>query len=102
MSPTNLILYGPPGTGKTYRTALEAVRLCDGDADYGDNEAGRGALMARYAELVKNERISSSPSTKTSAMRISSRAFVQRTDEDGQPRAAQASGSRRSRRVSAA
>jgi 5-methylcytosine-specific restriction protein B len=24
----NIILYGPPGTGKTYRTAVEAVRLC--------------------------------------------------------------------------
>jgi 5-methylcytosine-specific restriction protein B len=30
--PTNMIFFGPPGTGKTYRTALEAVRLCDGDS----------------------------------------------------------------------
>jgi len=29
-SPLNLILYGPPGTGKTYRTMVEAVRLCRG------------------------------------------------------------------------
>ncbi len=52
MKPTNLILYGPPGTGKTYRTASEAVRLCDGEADYGSDDEGRAALMARYAELV--------------------------------------------------
>ncbi|ARU18291.1 AAA family ATPase [Croceicoccus marinus] len=55
--PTNLILYGPPGTGKTYRTALEAVRLCDGDADDGDDDEGRAALMERYGELVKEKRI---------------------------------------------
>lgn len=45
MQPTNLILYGPPGTGKTYRTALEAVRLCDGSADYPDTAEGRDALI---------------------------------------------------------
>jgi hypothetical protein len=57
MKPTNLILYGPPGTGKTYRTALEAVRLCDGAADYPDDEEGRAALMARYEELAKARQI---------------------------------------------
>lgn len=50
--PTNLILYGPPGTGKTYRTAFEAVRLCDGDAP-----KERGPTMARYQELTKAGRI---------------------------------------------
>jgi hypothetical protein len=56
-SPTNLILYGPPGTGKTYRTALEAVVLCDGQADYPETVDGRTALMARYNELVAEKRI---------------------------------------------
>lgn len=55
--PTNLILYGPPGTGKTYRTALEAVQLCDQDADYPEDAAGRSALMARYRELEAEKRI---------------------------------------------
>ncbi|MAC11324.1 MAG: hypothetical protein CMN74_03670 [Sphingorhabdus sp.] len=50
--PTNLILYGPPGTGKTYRTATEAVRLCDGSAP-----ADRTAVMARYGELRRKGRI---------------------------------------------
>jgi 5-methylcytosine-specific restriction protein B len=50
--PTNLILHGPPGTGKTWRTAYEAVRLCDGTAP-----AERHALMARYHELEKERRI---------------------------------------------
>ncbi|WP_422357006.1 AAA family ATPase [Qipengyuania flava] len=57
MKPTNLVLYGPPGTGKTYRTAKEAVRLCDGEADYGEDAAGRAALMAHYNELVKARQI---------------------------------------------
>lgn len=56
--PTNLILYGPPGTGKTYNTALVAVKLCDGAADYPPTREGRSALMARYNELVGQERIS--------------------------------------------
>lgn len=57
MQPTNLILYGPPGTGKTYRTALEAVRLCDGWVDYPDNRDGREALMRRYRELVDSRQV---------------------------------------------
>ena len=55
--PTNLILYGPPGTGKTHNTALEAVKLCDGVEDYPPTKEGRAALMARYNELVGQERI---------------------------------------------
>lgn len=55
--PTNLILYGPPGTGKTYRTASEAVALCDGATDYAETPEGRSALMERYNTLVKDERI---------------------------------------------
>lgn len=50
--PTNLIFYGPPGTGKTYRTALEAVRLCDGDTP-----DDRSELMRRYGELEREGRI---------------------------------------------
>jgi 5-methylcytosine-specific restriction protein B len=50
--PTNLIFYGPPGTGKTYRTALEAVRLCDGDTP-----DERIELMRRYGELEREGRI---------------------------------------------
>lgn len=55
--PTNLILYGPPGTGKTYNTAVEAVTLCDGEADYPATREGRVALMARYNDLVADKRI---------------------------------------------
>ncbi len=56
-TPTNLILYGPPGTGKTYRTAREAVALCDGMVIYPESKAGRAALMARYTELLAEKRI---------------------------------------------
>ena len=56
--PTNLILYGPPGTGKTYRTALEAVKLCDPDAEYPETAEGRAALMTRYRILEEAKRIS--------------------------------------------
>ena len=48
----NLILYGPPGTGKTYRTAREAVSICDGTAS-----KTRDELMKRYDELIAEERI---------------------------------------------
>lgn len=59
MPPENLILYGPPGTGKTYRTALEAVRICLGQAVADELSAPdcRAELMQRYRELVSNGRI---------------------------------------------
>ncbi|QAY80015.1 hypothetical protein ETR14_20690 [Sphingosinicella sp. BN140058] len=57
---TNLILYGPPGTGKTYRTALEAVRLCD-RLDKSDPLSQHGIrrreLRDRYDQLVDAGRI---------------------------------------------
>jgi 5-methylcytosine-specific restriction protein B len=56
-SPTNLILYGPPGTGKTYRTAYEAVALCDGAVAFDESPEGREALLARYRELEAEKRI---------------------------------------------
>ncbi|RAR48267.1 5-methylcytosine-specific restriction protein B [Paraburkholderia unamae] len=58
-SATNLIFYGPPGTGKTYRTALEAVRLCLGDqvaVDFQGSEK-REALMDEYRRLSSEGRI---------------------------------------------
>jgi len=55
--PSNIVLYEPPGTGKTYRTAYEAVALCDGDADFDETEEGREALLERYRELEAEKRI---------------------------------------------
>lgn len=56
-APTNLILYGPPGTGKTYRTAYEAVLLCDGTVAFDESPEGRQALLDRYRELEAEKRI---------------------------------------------
>lgn len=56
-SPTNLILYGPPGTGKTYRTAYEAVLLCDGTVASDESPEGREALLHRYRQLEAEKRI---------------------------------------------
>lgn len=56
-NPTNLLLYGPPGTGKTYRTALEAVRLCGDLTVFQDNKEGREALMKRYRSLMEAHQI---------------------------------------------
>lgn len=56
----NLILYGPPGTGKTYRTAAEAVKLCDGlaaDDPLLTDADGREELMERYRALLGDDRI---------------------------------------------
>jgi AAA domain (dynein-related subfamily) len=60
MQSRNLILYGPPGTGKTYRTALEAVRICVGEEEAQEflGSERREQLMQRYRELVAVGRIS--------------------------------------------
>lgn len=56
---TNIILYGPPGTGKTYETAVEAVRLCLGEAGVEPllAEDARDDLMRAYHKLAENGRI---------------------------------------------
>lgn len=51
-SPSNTIFHGPPGTGKTWRTAQQAVLLCDGSTP-----SDREKLMARYRELEAEKRI---------------------------------------------
>ncbi len=51
-TPVNLILHGPPGTGKTYRTIMEAVRICDGYVEKEYSEAKK-----RFEELRKKGRI---------------------------------------------
>lgn len=51
----NMILYGPPGTGKTYSTAKYAVAICDGDQAPDLNDYS--AVMQRYRELMKENRI---------------------------------------------
>ena len=48
----NTILYGPPGTGKTYQTARRCIDVCDGSADWTDDQ-----IRDRYRELVDCERI---------------------------------------------
>lgn len=54
----NLILYGPPGTGKTYKTAIYAVTICDGEeAAVALLKAGYSHIMERYTELKKQGRI---------------------------------------------
>ena len=54
----NLILYGPPGTGKTYKTAIYAVTICDGEAAAEKLlKAGYSHIMERYTELKEQGRI---------------------------------------------
>ena len=54
----NLILYGPPGTGKTYKTAIYAVTICDGEeAAAALLKAGYSHIMNRYTELKEQGRI---------------------------------------------
>ena len=67
--PLNLILYGPPGTGKTYETAGLAVGICDGV--WPEN---REALMLDIVNCGTSAASASSPFTRPSATRSSSRA----------------------------
>ena len=54
----NLILYGPPGTGKTYKTAIYAVTICDGEEAAAELlKAGYSHIMNRYIELKEQGRI---------------------------------------------
>ena len=54
----NLILYGPPGTGKTYKTAIYAVTICDGEEAAAELlKAGYSHIMNRYTELKEQGRI---------------------------------------------
>lgn len=51
----NIILYGPPGTGKTYKTAVYAVAICDGEAV--EDLANYDDVMKRYNELKAEGRV---------------------------------------------
>lgn len=56
----NQILYGPPGTGKTYSTLNRALEILDPDflnGHPGTDTRSRGALKARFDELVSKGRI---------------------------------------------
>lgn len=57
--PVNMVLYGPPGTGKTFRSAVEAVRLCDNLAETADilQPPQRHDLMKRYRQLRESRQI---------------------------------------------
>jgi 5-methylcytosine-specific restriction protein B len=77
-SPTNLILYGPPGTGKTYRTAYEAVLLCDGTVAFDESPKAARRCSTAIANLRRKSGSLSSPSTRIMIMRALSRVCVLR------------------------